>query len=185
MPLSSALRTVLLLAAFFISTVADAQSPVEEIGPLPTTLTMEQLQLFQGLSNIPITETQQPHARRRVPRFSFQELHHPLTPSDVVMRESVRSLGRDAHRFVHCELKDRSVVTGPITSIGSESFYVRTGVLERGRFISYWELRTPPRPVAAVGTHLKNGFEMAGAVGLVAIFFPLALVLGMTGVLRE
>src|SRR5437867_13386707 len=79
MPLSSALRTILLLAGFFISTVADAQSPVEEIGPLPTTLTMEQLQLLQGLSNIPITETRQSDPRPRVPRFSFQALSHPPT----------------------------------------------------------------------------------------------------------
>lgn len=130
----------------------------------------------------PTTMTATPWRPRR---FFVYSLRHPLTPRDVAVRESVRALGTDKHRFVHCELKDQTVVTGAITSIGAEHFFVETGILGSGRPIPYRELSTAPQPVAAVGTHLKNGLEWTGFVAIGIALIPFFLILGMTGVMQD
>lgn len=160
-----------------------AQSPTEELAPLPIELSPERAEALLSLS--PGQAPKQAWAPRRYRRHFFGPLHHPLTPADVALRESVRSLGTDQHRFVRCELKDHSVITGPITSIGNERFFVRKGIMGSGQAISYRELSAEPRPVAAVGEHLKNGLEWTGVAGLAVVLAPIFFVLGGTGVIQD
>lgn len=113
-------RAVLLLSTFLFSIVAKAQVPAEEIAPLPTEVSTERMAALHSLSPEPLAGRA---ATSRWPRrFFIYSLQHPLTPRDVALRESVRALGTDLHHFVRCELKDRSVVTGAITSVGEEYF---------------------------------------------------------------
>lgn len=65
---------------------------------------------------------------------------------------------------------------------------MRTGILGNGPDISYGELNAAPRPVAAVGTHLKNGLEWTGFVGVCVVLSPLVLVfypLVLAGVIQD
>ena len=174
---------VALLSELFISAVANAQSHPDQIAPLPTQLSQETVAAFASLS--PTLAPRQITPHRRPPSYFFQNLHHPLTPRDVASREAVRSLGTDAHRFVRCDLKDHSSVTGAITSIGDEHFFVKTGILGNGSDISYGQLSAAPRPVTAAGTHLKNGVEWTGFVAVGIALFPLFLVLGVTGIMQD
>ena len=178
---SRIIMTTALLSISIWGTALRAQVPAEEIGPLPTELSQEKAAALTSLS--PVLSSTQTSPRRL--RRHFFRLHHPLTPGDVALRESVRSLGTDKHRFVRCELNDHSVITGPITSIGDERFFVRTGIMGNGRSISYRELSAEPRPVAAVGEHLKNGLEWTGVAGLAVVVSPVFLVLGVTGVIQD
>lgn len=167
------------LAASTLGATARAQQPADEAGTLPIEISPEKTAALQSLS--PALPTAQTARARRPHRYFFRPLHHPLTPRDVALRESVRALGTDNHHFVRCELKNRTVVTGAITSIGNEEFFVRTGILETsGSTISYRELNAPPQHVAAVGEHVKNGLEWTGmgvlfvaAIPLAVVFYPL------------
>lgn len=183
MPGCSVFCGALLLSTFLFSITAKAQVPTEEIAPLPTELSPGRMAAMRLLfPKPPTTMTATPWRPRR---FFVYSLRHPLTPRDVAVRESVRALGTDKHRFVHCELKDQTVVTGAITSIGAEHFFVETGILGSGRPIPYRELSTAPQPVAAVGTHLKNGLEWTGFVAIGIALIPFFLILGMTGVMQD
>lgn len=181
---------MLALTVFFFlsvgSGVLQAQTIPEELAPLPTELSPSSTETLHSLSPSisPTTAT----AHRRVHRYFFRPLKHPLTPKDVALREAVRTLGIDKHRFVHCELKNHVVVTGAISSIGEQEFFVETGILGAGREISYPELSAPPRPVSAVGTHVKVGLEWTGFVAFCVVIAPLAIALiplTMAGVLQD
>jgi hypothetical protein len=159
-------RAFLLISGFFVATSAHAQSPVEEIGPLPTTFTTEQLQLMQQLNPVAAPESPQPRARRRLPRPVF-----PLTPEEISYREAVRKLGVNTHHFVHCDLPNGRVRTGVITQIRDDGFMLKDGIL-MSQWIHYTDLKAAPRPVPAVGTRIGQGFKWAG-VGLgVAVLIP-------------
>lgn len=177
------IRMTALLAFSLSGAALYAQTPSEEIAPLPLELAPERADALRSLS--PAQVSAQVTAPRRPHRYFFRKLHHPLTPADVALRESVRSLGADKHRFVRCELSDHSVITGAITSIGDERFFVRTGIMGNGQAISYRELSAEPRPVAAVGEHLKNGLEWTGVAGLAVVLAPIFFVLGVTGVIQD
>ncbi len=112
-----------------------------------------------------------PTIGRRLPMQEPQ-----LSPEQATYKLAVQNLGVDEHRFVHCELKDHSVVTGAIIGIGSEDFRVRPGMLHEDRVIPYSELSAPPRRTAAVGTHLKNGLQMTGLVTLCAVLLPVCIL---------
>jgi len=167
------------IAASTLGAATHAQEPADEVGTLPADISADKLVTLQSLAPaLPSTQT----ARVRRPhRYFFRPLHHPLTPRDVALRESVRALSTDKHRFVRCELKNRTVVTGAITFIDNEEFFVRTGILETsGSTISYRELNAPPQRVAAVGEHVRNGLEWTGmgvlyvaAIPLAVVFYPL------------
>jgi hypothetical protein len=58
---------------------------------------------------------------------------HPLTPHDVALRDAVQKLGVDPHRFVRCELRNGSKLTGGILSIGQEEFSVSQGIMGQTR----------------------------------------------------
>ncbi|HKW36104.1 MAG TPA: hypothetical protein VJN92_24085 [Candidatus Acidoferrum sp.] len=177
------IRIAALVSISLCGTAVRARVPFEEIAPRPRQVSQEKMAALVSLS----TEAtlQQDASPRRAHRYFFRKLRHPLTPADVSLRESVRSLGTDPHHFVLCDLKNGSEVTGAIGSIGEEGFYVKTGILGSGHSISYRDLAAAPRPVAAVGTHLKNGAEWAGFVALGIALAPFFLVLGMTGVIQD
>lgn len=167
---SRRIRALLLISGFFVLTAAHAQSQRDEIGPLPIALSSEQIQLLSQISPIAISEPWQPRARRRLPRPV-----PPLTPEEVSYRETVQVLGVDKHRYVHCELPNGKVRTGVITEIRDDGFTLKHGIII-SQWIPFTDLKAAPRPVAAVGTRIGQGFKWA-AVGLgVAVlipFFPL------------
>jgi hypothetical protein len=163
-----------------------AQAGPEELPPLPTEIAPENADALHHLW--PSISEFTADTPKRIHRYFFRPLKHPLTPNDVAFREVVRHLGIDKHRFVHCELKNHVVVTGAISSIGEQEFFVQTGILGAGRKISYPELSVAPRPVPAVGSHVKVGLEWTGFVGGCVLIAPLALALLpliMAGVLQD
>jgi hypothetical protein len=163
-----------------------AQTVPEELAPLPTELSSSRAEALHSLSpSISLTTFT---AHKRVHRYFFCPLKHPLTPKDVALREAVRTLGIDKHRFVHCELKNHVVVTGAISSIGEQEFFVQTGILGAGREVSYRELSAPPRPVPAVGSHVKVGLEWTGFAAFCVLAVPLMIAfipLMMAGVIQD
>jgi hypothetical protein len=96
----------------------------------------------------------------------------PLTPEEISYRDVVQKLGIHRNRFVHCELPNGKVRTGVITEIRDDGFMLKDGIFI-AQWIPYTDLKAAPRPVAAVGTRIGQGFKWAG-VGLgVAILIPL------------
>lgn len=175
-----------LLTLSMVAPVLRAQTTLEDLPPLPTEIAPENGDALRYLW-APISQFT-PATPRRIRRFFFRPLQHPLTPKDVAFREAVRTLGIDKHRFVHCELKNHVTVTGAIASIGDEGFFVQTGILGKGRRIHYPELNAAPRPVPAVGTHLKVGLEWTGFAWACVVLLPLIIVfipLIMTGVIQD
>jgi len=174
---SSTFRAALLLSAFFILPAARAQSPAEEeVVPLPTTLSAEQLQSLQSLSPVPIPETPEPGRRG----LSRQEPE--LTPEQASYKLAVQKLGVDKHRFVHCDLPHGRVRTGIIARIEDRGFMLKDGILN-SQWISFADLQAAPRPVAAVGTRIGQGFKWVGlGIGLVAVIPLIPLwAIGMSG----
>jgi hypothetical protein len=164
---SDGFRAALLFAILFVPAAARAQSEMDEIGPLPTALSTEQLQLMPQLYPVTTPVPPQPRARRRLARPVF-----PLTPEEISYREAVRKLGVNKQRFVHCELPNGKVRTGVITEIRDEGFTLKDGILI-SQWIPYSDLKAAPRRVPAVGTRIGQGFKWAG-VGLgVAALIPL------------
>jgi len=162
---SSRLRALLLIAGLFTSTVLRAQSPVEEIGSLPMALSNERLQTSLHLSPA-VPEPPQPRVRRRLPKPGLL-----LSPEEVSYRDVVRKLGVDKHRYIHCDLPNGRVRTGVITAIGDDSFTLKDGIMTN-HSIHYTDLRTTPRPVAAVGTRVVHVIRLTGFV----VFFPVLVV---------
>jgi hypothetical protein len=144
---------------------------MEEIGTLPTALTTEQLQSLTQLSPVAIPKLPQPRARRRLPKPPLL-----LSPEELSYRDTVRTLGVNPHRFVHCDLPNGKVRTGVITSIHDEGFILKDGII-MSQWIRYTDLKAAPRPVPAVGTRIGQGFKWTGlVVGCIAAA-PLALVI--------
>lgn len=167
---SSRFRTLLLISGFFLATAARAQSQTDEIGTLPATLSDEQLQSLSQLSPIASPAPPRSRARRRLPKPPLL-----LSPEELSYRETVRTLGVNTHRFVHCDLPNGKVRTGVITSIRDDGFTLKDGIFI-SQWISYTDLKAAPRPVAAVGTRIGQGFKWTGVVvGCIAVA-PLALV---------
>jgi hypothetical protein len=99
----------------------------------------------------------------------------PLTPEEVSYRETVQVLGVDKHRYVHCELPNGKVRTGVITEIRDDGFTLKDGIII-SQWIPFTDLKAAPRPVAAVGTRIGQGFKWAGVglgVAVLIPFFPL------------
>jgi hypothetical protein len=160
-------RALVLTFAFFVSTAAYAQSELEEIGQLPTTLSAEQLQSLPQLSPGIVPVYPQSRARRRLPRPVFS-----LTTEEISYRSAVQTLGVDKHQFVHCELSSGKVRTGVITEIRDDGFTLKDGILI-SQWIPFTDLKAAPRPVLAVGTRIGQGFKWAGFGLGVAVLIPL------------
>ncbi len=167
---SNRFRAVLLIAGFFVGTASRAQSQTDEIGPLPTALSSERLQALAQLNPVVAPASPQPRARRRLPIRVIQ-----MTPEEVSYREAVQKLGVDKHRFVHCELSDGKVRTGVITQVRDEGFMLKDGIIF-SKWIRYTDLKAAPRPVAAVGTRIGQGFEWVALVAGCIAVAPVALV---------
>ncbi len=173
---------------FLISLVSPARSqePSGEIAELPIQISPERVAALTALSNAARSVRISAVKLRR--RVWLYHMFHPLTTHDVEMRQYVRSLGTDKHRFVHCQLKSHEVATGAITSIGPDQFFVATGVFGNKRAILYRDLNAPPRHAAAVGAHLKNGLQISALVGLTVAFSPLLVpyfFLVTTGIVQD
>jgi hypothetical protein len=165
---SSRFRALLFISGLFLATGARAQTQVDEIGPLPPTSSTEHLQLLPQPSPEAMAEPQPPRARRRLPRPVLL-----LTAEEVSYREAVQKLGADKYRYVHCELPGGKVRTGVITEIRDDGFMLKDGIVI-SQWIPYTDLKAAPRPVAAVGTRIGQGFKWAGVgLGLV-ILIPLS-----------
>jgi hypothetical protein len=167
---SSRSLALLLISGFFVATAARAQTPVDEIGPLPATSSTEQLQLLPQPGPAAMAEPQQQRARRRLPKPSLL-----LSPEELSYREAVRELGVDTHRFVHCDLPNGKVRTGVITSIRDDGFMLKDGIVF-SQWIRYTDLKAAPPSVPAVGTRIGQGFKWAGLVAGGIVVAPLALV---------
>lgn len=164
---SNRFRAASLFCLLIFVTAARAQSEMNDIGPLPTALAGEQLQLLAQLNPVAAPEHPQPHARRRLPRPPLL-----LSPEELSYREAVRKLGVDKHHFVHCELPNGKVRTGVIAEIRDDGFSLKDGIVI-AQWIPYTDLKAAPRRVPAVGTRIGQGFKWAG-VGLgVAALLPL------------
>ena len=173
--LSRFLRASVMASAsvFLITTAVCAQSVVEEIGPLPTALSAEQIQSLPQLSPSIVPASPQLRTRRRLPRPVFS-----LTAEEISYRTAVQKLGIDKHQFVHCELLSGKVRTGVITEIRDEGFTLKDGILI-SQWIPFTDLKAAPRPVLAVGTRIGQGFKWAGlGLGVVALIplFPFAFL---------
>lgn len=177
MRLANTFRTFVLVSGLFLSTCAYAQSPVEEtpspveeIARLPTAVSAERLQSLQQLSVDTTPGPGHPHARRRLPRPP-----QLLTPEELAYKQAVQKLGVNAHRFVHCDLPNGKVRTGVITQIHDNGFVLKDGIFF-DQWISYSDLKAAPRPVAAVGTRIGQGFKWAGVVLIVIPLAPFAFL---------
>jgi hypothetical protein len=166
MPWPKKLCALFLIAGLSVSTAVRAQSQVDEIGPLSTALSTEQLQSSLQLSPAAVPQTTQPRARSRLSKPVV-----PLSSEAMSYRSAVQKLGVDTHRFVRCELPNGKVRTGVITAIRDDGFTLKDGIIIDQR-ISYADLKAAPRPVAAVGTRVGHVFKWAGFV----IFFPVIVV---------
>jgi hypothetical protein len=152
-----------------------AQAPAAGLGALPTALSVEQMEALSVWTPGPLCAPPQVYAQRGRPRKTLP----PLTAQQLEFRDSVRALGADNHHFVRVELTNGEVRTGAIISIDDASFRLRDGIIA-SRAISYSELKASPVHVAAVGTHVANGFKWAGTVtgitGLCILAIPLLVV---------
>ncbi len=168
---SNRFRAFPLILGFFAITTAHAQSQPDEIGTLPATLSVEQLQSLTLLSPLAAAEPPQPRKRRRLPKPPLL-----LSPEELSYRDTVRKLGVNTHHFVHCDLPNGKVRTGVITEIRDEGFMLKDGIII-SQWIRYTDLKAAPRPVPAVGTRIGQGFKWTGlVVGCIAAA-PLALVI--------
>jgi hypothetical protein len=176
MRLSTILRTFTFTSFFFISTAVCAQSPADDLGPLPTTPSEQQLASLSQLAPASLDTPPQAHTRRRLPIPVI-----PLTPEELGYRDAVRALGTDSHRFVRCQLSNGSVRTGAIIRITDDGFFLRDGIMGSS-LIPYSRLAASPVRVAAVGTHILSGLKWTGlvagcvaAIPLVVVLYPLVL----------
>lgn len=157
---------------------------VTEIGANTFTLfsrktNQEQALSYAGMRGVEIVEAYgavgkyslpKQSARRRLPRPPVV-----LTPEEAGYKLAVQNLGVDEHRFVHCDLPNGKVRTGVITNIRDDGFVLKDGIFVT-HWISYTDLKAAPRPVAAVGTKIGQGFKWAGLVAVTIPLLPFAFL---------
>jgi hypothetical protein len=108
--------------------------------------------------------------RRRLPRPPVV-----LTPEETGYKLAVQKLGVDEQRFVHCDLPKGKVRTGAITAIREDGFVLKDGIFAT-HWIAYTDLKATPRPVAAVGTKIAQGFKLTGLVVVTIPLLPFAFL---------
>ena len=108
--------------------------------------------------------------RGRLPRPEPQ-----LSPEHVGYKLVVQKLGVHSHRFVHVDLPKGKVRTGVITQIEDRGFVLKDGIIF-DQWISYGDLQAAPRPVAAVGTRIGQGFKWTGLVLVTIPLLPFAFL---------
>jgi len=120
-------------------------------------------------------------------RFFASARLHPLTPQEMAMRESIRALGVNKHRFVRCEFTDGTAMVGAIQSIRNDGVTFSNGIAGQ-QFVLYKDLKSSPVPVAAPGEHILNGLKWTGLVAACIVLSPVLIViipLMMAGVLND
>ena len=65
--------------------------------------------------------------------------------------------------------------TGVITGIRKEGFFFKDGIFAT-HWIAYADLKAAPRPVAAVGTRIAQGFKWTGLVVVTIPLLPFAFL---------
>lgn len=88
----------------------------------------------------------------------------------------VKSLEKNRHQFIHCQLKSGKILTGLIRGGNDQGFTLHTNVLG-GEFVRYEDLADAPKPVPAVGTRIKQGAQWAGVGVLIVVALPVMIVL--------
>jgi hypothetical protein len=125
----------------------------------------------------------------RLPGTDFYaSAQKPVFPTHAqLMRQAVQTLGVAQHRFVRCELRDGSSVTGAISRIDRKDFTISQGIFN-SRPVRYSDLKSSPWPGPAVPEHLVNVLEWTGVVALCVAAIPLLPVfipLMLTGVIAD
>ena len=146
-----------------------AQTPETDLGQLPISPTPEQ---FTALTNP--TPRAVPGRTRNTAAHRRPAPAPPLTAKQIEYQRAVRSIGKDDHRFVHVELVNGKVQMGAIIAFDDLEFQLRNGILHSNR-IEYSQLKSQPRRVPAVGTHIGNGFKWAGLGTTIGVAFLLAI----------
>lgn len=172
-------RVLFLATAILTPALLFAQALPDSVLPSTSSLDLPSSQMMQL-----IPTAAQHHNKRIYSDFFAGAGKHPLTPRDVAIRETVRSLGVDQHRFVRCDLLDGSSVTGGILLVGQESFQVSQGIQHQRR-IFYADLKTPPKPVLATPQHFLHTLEWTGIVVAVIAAAPFVIVLSAAGVFPD
>ena len=104
-----------------------------------------------------------------------------LSSSTQQYRLAIETLSRNKRQFVRCKLNNNKVLTGLPRDVHKDGFSLETDAFGEA-FVRYDSLVEAPRPVAAVGTRIKQGAQWTGLVVFVVVFFiPLAL----TGVIPD
>ena len=105
----------------------------------------------------------------------------PMPPTQRVGATSeqyrlvAENLREKKHQFIHCKLKNGKILTGLPRDVGAAGFSLHTDIFAE-TFVRYDDLAEAPKPVAAVGTRIKQGAEWTGLVAFIVVFFiPLAL----------
>jgi hypothetical protein len=193
------LPTLILLTAFLASPLCARNSPAfpsdethgalaqpadADLAPLPLPLSPERLSALQLAPSAGA-----PCACPRQHRLSygfFRSMYlHPLTPQQVAMRSAIYELAQHPKQYVRLRLTDHTTVTGTITNAQAQHFVLTTGPFTGFRMINYQQLAEPPRPVAAVGTHIVHGLQATATLGIFVVVAPIALPLMMAGVLND
>lgn len=171
-----AMRFLKIISLFLASFVASssavlAQSTPQEEQQIPAPT------VPPSTESIPkVQQVISPRCEYASQQFYASAHRRPLTPHDLAMREAVRALGVDRHRFVHFELIDGRSVTGGILSIGQEEFCLSRGILDVTA-VPYSSLRVPPQHDPAPADHFLNGMKWTGLVAEIVVATPVVLVL--------
>jgi len=169
-----------LLALFLTPLGLPAQDLLETPLPLPT---LTSWLTFDYPPQIPA-----PSGAKLPGADFYASAHQPIFPTHAqLMRQAVETLGVAQHRFVRCQLRDGTSVTGAIGHIDRNEFTLSQGIFN-SRLIRYSELKSSPSPVPAIPEHLLNALEWTGVVAVCVAAVPLLPVvipLMLTGVIAD
>ena len=179
---STAIQISFLALCFLHTTSLPAQSPLPEGQQLPT----------QGIqsNSVPAPQPSPPTpltcdcTRGRSYTSAYR---HPFTPHALAMREAVRNLGIDRHRFVRVKLLDGRTLTGGILYIRDDQFELSSGIMG-SETLRYSSLQTSPELDPAPAQHLLNGVKWTGTVAACVVLAPVFIImlpLLATGVIQD
>ncbi|HET9802459.1 MAG TPA: hypothetical protein VFP96_04440 [Candidatus Acidoferrum sp.] len=168
-------RTLLLAVATVLgANITPAQAPAS----LVTELDVPNPADFEMLAEeIPPPFAQMPNAVPKPPvPDSRQKRALELSAEAQQYRSLMKSLEKNKHQFIHCQLKNGKVLTGLVRGDTDQGFTLHTGAFG-GPFVRYEDLADAPKSVPAVGTRIKQGAQWTGAVLGIAVAIPLAIPL--------
>src|SRR5262249_51040517 len=98
--------------------------------------------------------------------------------------EVIKNLAAHKHQYAHIKLKSGKVLTGSLSDIGDQGFYLSTDALA-GSYILYRDIAETPRSTPAVGTRIKQGAQWTGLIAITILAIPILLPLALTGLLPD